>query len=119
MKGKSLLIGSAALILACGPVSQPFAQTDGLDVTLRVLDDLSDIDGVILSIDREPRDEESDRQPADGGAPEAATVESAFAEASGDELGLESELDREEDSEGEIEDFDVPEDIELPEEVEE
>jgi len=115
MKGKSLLIGCAALILASGTTSQLFAQSHELDVTMRVLDDVSDI----VSIDRESLDEGSDRQPVDSRATESATDESAFGEASGDELDFESELDREEESEGEVEDFDVPEDIELPEEVEE
>jgi hypothetical protein len=117
MKGKSLLIGSAALILASGPISQLFAQSERLDVTMRVLDEVSDVDGVILSIDPAPVDEEPDGQLARNRTPEAATDESAFPAPS--ELGLESDLDREEDSEGEIEDFDVPEDIELPEEVDE
>ena len=124
MKRKSVSIGSATLILACGIVPQVFAQSDELEVTMQVLDDVSDIDGVILSIDPEPPlSEDQDRQavqrrPVDQAADESAPAERERDPAR-DDLDLDSELDREEESEGELEDFDFPEDVELPEPDEE
>jgi len=52
MQRKALL--TLAIALAMGCASTAFAQDDDLSgVTLRVLDDVSDIDAVVLSIDRE------------------------------------------------------------------
>ena len=114
MKRKSLLTIAAALVLASSPMSQSWAQSDGLEVTMRVLDDVSDVAVVIASIDNQPLGDQPDQQSEERGPSESSANEPARAQDAREELGLESEFDREEESEGEIEDFDVPEDIVLP-----
>jgi hypothetical protein len=123
MKGKSLLTIGAALLLASSPMSGSWAQSDGFDVTMRVLDDVADVDVVIAGIDNapigdQPEQQSDEREPAESSSAEAAGAETPRAAPLGSPrrgaLGLESELDREEEGEGEIEDFDVPEDIVLP-----
>jgi hypothetical protein len=123
MKGKSLLTIGAALVLASSPMAGSWAQSDGLDVTVRVLDDVSDVTAVIAGIDNppigdQPGQQADEREPGESSSAEAAGAETPRAAPLGSlrrgALGLESELDREEEGEGEIEDFDVPEDIVLP-----
>jgi hypothetical protein len=90
-----------------------FAQDD-VEVTLQVLDDVSDIEGVILSIE-----EESAPDTGDADAPEQeGTPDRAPREDEATDEPLDRELDREDEGEGGVEDFDVPEVVE-PEEPEE
>jgi hypothetical protein len=94
-----------------------FAQ-DVSDVTLRVLDAPADVSVVLDAVDRElnlrrrtdteTRETES-RRPAD---PQAASP-SDFQTRGADDV-IDS-TDREEETEGELEDFDVPDDIDVPE----
>jgi hypothetical protein len=66
MQRKALL--SIAIALTMGCATTAFAQEDGLSgVTLRVLDDVSDVEAVVLAIREEHRDGESrDGERADG-----------------------------------------------------
>lgn len=114
MKGKSLLSIGAALILASSLMPQSWAQSDGLDVTMRVLDDASDIAVVIASIDNQPLGAQPDQPSEERGPSESSASGPARAQDPRGELGLESEFDREEESEAEIEDFDAPDDVVLP-----
>lgn len=98
---------AAAAALLAGISFVALAQSSGLEVTLQVLDDVSDIEGVLLAVEqavdsREPRARAAeDRPQAENGpvrTPASADRESA----------LGRDLDREDESEGEIEDFDLP-----------
>lgn len=52
---------AAAVLIACGPLSLALADADGFDVTMEVLDDISDIDAVILSLEiQDQREEDSE-----------------------------------------------------------
>lgn len=105
MKNRNFDGGALALIFGCLSLGA-LAQNDGLEVTLQVLDDISAISGVLMAVEqvadrREPEGRPAQRPEKDSPAPapSAANRESA----------LGRELDREEESESELEDFDVPE----------
>jgi hypothetical protein len=91
----------------------------GDEVTMRVLDDARDVDAVIRAL----RDERSAAVPTDeeAGSGRGRARTPAEPASGGREAGvpagdpLTATLDREEESEGEIEDFDIPEDLEIPE----
>ena len=79
MQRKALL--TLAIALAMGCASTAFAQDDDLSgVTLRVLDDVSDIDAVVLSIDRE-------RDGAEGNPGEHRDGEGRDGDGRGDRVG--------------------------------
>jgi hypothetical protein len=106
MSNRNLGLASAAMLLG-GISLVALAQSDGLEVTLQVLDDVSDISGVLMAVE----------QAADRRAPEARPAEERPRAGNGPapmpapadrESALGRELDREEESESELEDFDVP-----------
>ena len=104
MNLKTLYAAATALVLGA-PVA--LAQNDELEVTLRVLDDVSEIEGVVLAIE-----EDSEQAPAgERDVPRGEETPEEGVEQS-EPADLEFELDREEESEGELQDFDVPEDFE-------
>ena len=97
------ICGVLAAAALGGAAAQALAQGE-LDVTLQVLDDVADIEGVLLEVEEESeraagRDAEGERD-----APPSAGETSR-------ELEPERELEREQTLEGEREDFDVAADI--------
>lgn len=64
---RKLGVFAAALLLGLGAAGQAFAQADGLDVTLEVLDDVADHDVVVLNLEdvdrvEDGRAEDQDRR---------------------------------------------------------
>lgn len=110
MRKRILMVGAAGLLaMAATPV---FAQGRDFDVTLEVLDDVSDIDAVILTLEDErdelerresdQRDAERERDSADARADLEREFERDF------ERDRERELDgREDDRDAVIEDRDI------------
>jgi hypothetical protein len=90
-----------------------FAQEDDVEVTLQVLDDVSDVEGVVLAVEEEPVTEARDTE----GAEQPVSPQRAPREEEEADEALNRELDREDEAESEVEDFDVPEIVE-PEEPE-
>jgi hypothetical protein len=101
-------LGIAATLLLCCMSLAAFGQ-GGLEVTLQVLDDVSGIDGVMMTIERASRGDEE--VPAEKGEQQRPAQGEELPAARESDLGR--ELDREEESEGELDDFDVPEDVDL------
>jgi hypothetical protein len=105
---------AVAAVLGC-PAA--FAQQDDVEVTLRVLDDVSDVEGVVLSIEEESESDTGDAEAQEqAGAEDLASREEEETDETPDRE-LDRELNREDGSEGGVEDFDVPEIVE-PEEPE-
>lgn len=111
---KSIVTRGACVALACGMLSAALAQDDELDVTMRVLDDISEIEGVILSIGAERTQTQDELQAADSRSAAATDAEeSALPDLSSRDLDVVAEVDRDEDAETALEDFDIPEDLDL------
>jgi hypothetical protein len=104
MKRINLALAATTLLFCVS--AGAFAQS-GLEVTLQVLDDISDIDGVIMAIERTSR---RDEEAAEAKSPRQPPPQSEELPAAR-ESRLGQEFDREEESEGELDDFDVPDDI--------
>jgi hypothetical protein len=99
-------IGSALVVGALGLASNAHAQEGGLDVTMRVLDDVSEVDGVVLDLSS---DVESDRESDERGDTRADGGDRPDEDRrSGDERDHDvlDDGDREERAEGGIEDHD-------------
>jgi hypothetical protein len=116
MTRKSSLL-SLAFLLTCGVASGAFAQDDGLDdVTLEVLDDVSEIDAVILAIDEQLDQEREDGERAgrdrEDGSEERAADRGVEHEDSADAVRDEDPSEHDERAEGDLEDHDVEEDLE-------
>ncbi len=113
MKGKPLLAGSVAFALASGIAGNAFAQNGELDFTMQVLDDVRDVGRVMASIEREGR---AAAERPRGPAPRTAPTEAGEARAqpeNRDALEMKADVDRDEQSEGELEDYDLEEDLEV------
>jgi len=114
MRRKSMVL-RAVFVLACVVASSAFGQDDKLEVTMRVLDDVREIDGVFLSIDNELDSEVGDTQTTDreNGVDHNDSEEGAAEGEGGDDVGVDdgADFDTEDDehAEGEIEDHDVEE----------
>ena len=112
---RKILVTSVALWLTAVGVANA-----GDDITMQGLDDVSDIARVVSAVAGELRTPDADRKNASrdrSAVPSASVAESPTNPASEHDQ-LVATLDREEESEGEIEDFDVPEDITVPEPTE-
>jgi hypothetical protein len=115
---KTFLTGVALCLATLG------AARAGDDITMQGLDDPSDVARVIAAVDQELRSRDAEARNgraasrSDPAAPSVASGE-ATSEAVPEPDELQTVLDREEQSEGELEDFDVPEDITVPDEEEE
>jgi hypothetical protein len=105
MKWNSPLVGVAVGLLVLA--SPAFAQDDDeLEVTLQVLDDVEDIDGVVLSVgDEESAEAESEEREA----AEDASDGPALGREDDDEADEDFESERDEDSEGRVEDREIEE----------
>jgi hypothetical protein len=112
----SILVAVATFAALSSP---PLFAQDVSDVTLSVLDAPADVAVVLDAVDRElnlrrrtdseTRDAVESRQTA---TPQTAS-ESDFQTRGADDV-IDS-IDREEETEGELEDFDVPDDVDVPE----
>jgi hypothetical protein len=98
-------------------VSSAFAAGD--DVTMQVLDDDRDVNAVMRALrDARPAAVPEDDEEKSKRGRARAPAESQYTERDTQMQAndsLTAHLDREEESEGEIEDFDIPEDLEIPE----
>jgi hypothetical protein len=114
---KKGIVLAAAFALASGWLEDAAAQRGELEVTMRVLDDASGVDAVLIAIDPPAAPAaNADRETADARADDAEPAADARAE-SGDERFADREarkLDpqREDTEEGAIEDRDLAEDLE-------
>jgi hypothetical protein len=119
MIGKPLLAGSAALFLASVMAPSVAAENGELDVTMKVVDDARDVQRVVDSIGRD-RSAPSEREPAAAASPRTARTEeprpAAQPAPNRDVLEMKADVDRDEESEGELEDYDLEEDLEVPDE---
>jgi hypothetical protein len=90
------------------------------DITMQGLDDVSDVARVVSAAAGELRTSDADAKnaPRDRSAMPSASAAESPTEPASEPDQLVATLDREEESEGEIEDFDVPEDITVPEPTE-
>jgi hypothetical protein len=105
MKWIFLLVGVAAAMLAA--TSPAFAQDDDeLEVTLQVLDDVENIDGVVLSVGD---DESAEAESEEREAAEDASDGPALGREDDDEADEDFESERDEDSEGRVEDREIEE----------
>jgi hypothetical protein len=91
------------LALALGMACAQTRAQDDLEITLQVLDDISAVEGVIMSIDREPA--QSTVRAAEGA--DTPRDDERTRRRSG-EAELDAELSREQHNESEIEDLDLP-----------
>ena len=117
MQRKTLLTSVALWLATVG------AADAGDDITMQGLDDVSDVSRVVAAVDLELRARDADAKNArkasrsDSATPSVSIVGSPPEPVPKSEQ-IQTVLDREEESEGEIEDFDVPEDITVPEPTE-
>jgi hypothetical protein len=102
------------LVAGAGP-----AVADDAEVTLRVLDDAADVKRVVAAIERDLRVDAASTPVRPEPALDSATAAPTALDPRPRDSGLAATIDREEEAEGEIEDFDVPEDVEIPEREEE
>ena len=119
MTRKRLVLG-AAFAIACGWHGAAAALRGELEVTLRVLDDASGVDAVLVALD-DPASAEDTARETSGARREDSAEEAGSREESGDERFADREADdldprREETEEGAIEDRDLAEDLEETEE---
>jgi hypothetical protein len=111
---KTTLITSVALWLAAVGAAQA---SD--DITMQGLDDVADVARVLSAVELELRAPDAGAKQAPRNHSAAATLlAESPPEPPAEHDRLVAALDREEESEGEIEDFDVPEDITVPEPTE-
>jgi hypothetical protein len=118
VKGKPLLAGSVALALASGIAGNAFPQNGELDFTMQVLDDVRDVGRVMASIEREGR--AAAERPQAARSRTAPTQEGSAPEqpVNRDALEMQTDVDRDEEGEGELEDYDLEEDLEVEEDDE-
>ena len=119
MTRKWLVLG-AAFAIASGWCGAAAAQRGELEVTMRVLDDASGVDAVLVALDDPKSAEDTARETGDARR-EDSSEEAQSREESGDERFADRETDdldpqREETEEGAIEDRDLAEDLEETEE---
>ena len=107
MRGNSFLVCAAsALVVLASPA---FAQNDDeLEVTLQVLDDVADIEGVVISVGDADSAADAEGEGRDE-AEVASDAPAAPARADDDEADEDFEAERDEESEGRVEDRDVAE----------
>jgi hypothetical protein len=115
VKRKPLLAAGAVLVVASGLAAHAVAQNGALDPTMQVLDDVRDAERVVDSIEEE-RPTAGERPTArDRQAPPPAEERRAAprGEQGREPLELEADVDRDEEGESELEDYDLPEDVDL------
>jgi hypothetical protein len=119
MTRKWLVLG-AAFAIASGWHGAAAAQRGELEVTMRVLDDASGVDAVLVALD-DPAPAEDTARETSGAGREDSAAEAESREERGAERFADREVDdldpqREETEEGAIEDRDLAEDLEETEE---
>jgi hypothetical protein len=109
-------IGSILVVSAFGVASSAYAQDGGLDVTMRVLDDVSDVDGVVLDLGG---DVEGDREADERGDARAdSRPDEDRRDGDGErEHDAVDDGDREERAEGGLEDHDEVREPPIEEEI--